>query len=138
MLRPSSKVRGPTKRFGSSEEVKAGGGEWRGQVPLLEDSGLEIEFVPVTQNVHNRNTNHQHQPPPPRAPTPPPPPISLSPSLRCTPPHLGERQMKKLSADLRACFCSLRDTPHISQGSGQLFFPITFPSTHRDSIWPVG
>lgn len=38
-------------------------GGWRGQVPLLEDSGLEIEFVPVTQNVHNRNTNRQHQPP---------------------------------------------------------------------------
>lgn len=32
-------------------------------MPLLEDSGLEIEFVPVTQNVHNRNTNRQHQPP---------------------------------------------------------------------------
>lgn len=31
-------------------------------MPLLKDSGLEIEFVPVTQNVHNRNTNQQCQP----------------------------------------------------------------------------
>ena len=32
---------------------------------LLEDSGLEIEFVPVSQHsVHNRNTNHHYQPSP--------------------------------------------------------------------------
>lgn len=49
----------PTKRFCSCEEVKAGGGA---QVSLLKDSVLEIEFVPVTQNIHNRNTNQQWQP----------------------------------------------------------------------------
>lgn len=96
---------------------------------LLKDSGLEIEFVPVSQySVHNRNTNRQYRPSAHPTAPPPPPPVSLSSSPPCTPPHLGKHQMKKLSANLRACFRSHRDTPHISQGGGQLSSLITFPS----------
>lgn len=129
-----------TKKSAAVKRLKSsfgGGGGWRDQVLLLEDSGLEIEFVPVSQHsVHNRNTNHQYQHSPcPHTTTS----TNFYPTLSTLHTSTSWRvPNEKAVQRLESLFSLTHRHATYFPGQWSTFLCHYFSPLARESIWPVG